>query len=204
MNRLKELRTKRGLKQTELAKVLNITQGALSGWENERYSIGNNELRNIADFFGVSTDYLLGRDIDPPQINNFIERPVESRKIPVMGSVKCGINGLAFEYVDGNVFIGKEAYGEYFALVCRGDSMSGVGISDGDIAIVRRQDTVQTGEIAVVIVDGDEGTLKRVRFQNNAIILEAANPFYPPRLFVGEEMNSLKFVGRVIEIRKRF
>lgn len=204
MNRLKELRTKRGLKQTELARVLNITQGALSGWENERYSIGNNELKSIADFFGVSTDYLLGRDVEPSQVPNLIEKPVENRKIPIIGSVKCGANGLAFEYIEGNVCIGQEAHGEYFALVCRGDSMSGIGISNGDIAIIRRQETVLSGEIAVVIVDGDEGTLKRVRFQKNAIILEAANPLYPPRLFVGEEMNAVKIIGRVTEIRKRF
>lgn len=204
MNRLKELRTKRGLKQTELAKILNVTQGALSGWENERYSIGNNELKNIADFFGVSTDFLLGRDVEMSKENDAAPVSVENKKIPLIGSVKCGPNGIAFECIEGTVLINQETYGDYFALVCRGDSMIGIGISNGDIAIVRRQDMVQNGDVAIVIVDDDEGTLKRVRFQNNAIILEAANSQYPPRLFVGEEMNKVKIIGRVMEVRKRF
>ena len=60
MNRLKELRVGRGLKQTELAAQLSITQGALSGWETGRYQIGSDDLIKIAKFFNVSTDYVLG------------------------------------------------------------------------------------------------------------------------------------------------
>lgn len=62
MNRLKQLRLEKGLKQIELSKKLNISQGALSGWETGRYDIGNSDLVRLADYFGVTTDYLLGRE----------------------------------------------------------------------------------------------------------------------------------------------
>lgn len=70
MNRIKILRKEKGLKQTELAAILNVTQGALSSWETGRYDIGNNELKKMADYFGVSIDYLLGNE------------PSENKKIP--------------------------------------------------------------------------------------------------------------------------
>jgi repressor LexA len=80
--------------------------------------------------------------------------------------------------------------------------MNGLGIFEGDIALVRVQDDVDCGELAIVIVDGDEGMLKRIRKQEGAIILESANPSYPPRVFTGESMNSVRVVGKVVEIRR--
>lgn len=62
MNSLRKLRQSKGLKQSELAELLNVTQGALSGWETGRYDIGNSDLIKIADYFGVTVDYLLGRE----------------------------------------------------------------------------------------------------------------------------------------------
>ena len=82
--------------------------------------------------------------------------------------------------------------------------MTGLGIFDGDIAIIRIQPEVENGELAVVIINGDEGTLKRVRKQEHMIILESSNPNYPPRVFAGEETNLVHIVGKVIEVRKQF
>ena len=203
MNRIKELRKERGLKQTELAAVLNISQGALSGWETGRYDISNDDLKNLADYFGVSADYILGRS-DIAQLPGYIGTVSENKKIPIIGSVKCGTNGLAFEYLDGYVSIDESFSGNVVAFRCKGDSMKGVGINDGDIAIVRQQDDVESGELAVVVVNGDEGTLKRVRKFDGGIILEAANPDYPPRVFTGEDLNIIKIMGKVLETRKKF
>jgi repressor LexA len=99
--------------------------------------------------------------------------------------------------------IDNNAYrGDIKAFRCYGDSMSGIGIYDGDIAIVRIQEDIDCGELAIVIVNGDEGMLKRVRKQEGAIILESANPAYPPRVFTGEAMNTVRIVGKVVEIRR--
>ena len=203
MNRIKELRKERGLKQTELAAVLNISQGALSGWETGRYDISNDDLKNLADYFGVSADYILGRS-DIAHLPGYMGTVSENKKIPIIGSVKCGTNGLAFEYLDGYVSIDESFSGNVVAFRCKGDSMKGVGINDGDIAIVRQQDDVESGELAVVVVNGDEGTLKRVRKFDGGIILEAANPDYPPRVFTGEDLNIIKIMGKVLETRKKF
>ena len=202
MNRIKELRKEKGLKQTELAAILNVTQGALSSWETGRYDIGNDDLKKLADFFDVSADYILGRD-DITKLSGYIGKIVENKKIPIIGSVKCGQNGLAFEDIEGYVNVDDDLTGEIFALRCKGDSMKFEDIKEGDIAIVRRQDDVECGELAVVIINGDEGTLKKVRKFEGGIILEAANPDYPPRIFTGEDLRKIKIVGKVLETRRK-
>lgn len=202
MNRLKELRTKHRLKQSELADVLNVTQSTLSGWETGRYDIGNSDLNKIADYFDVSLDYLLGREV----VKNvpLIDLPPENKKIPIIGSVKCGPNGLAYQYLEGYVLVGEEFKGDIVAFRCTGDSMKDLGITDGDLAIVRLQEDVECGELAVVTINGDEGTLKRVRKFEGGIILEAANQEYPPRIFTGSELELIRIVGKVLEVRKKF
>lgn len=202
MSRLKELRKSRNLTQAELAKILGIAQPTLSGWENDKFQIDDDIKTKIADYFGVTVDYLLGRE-DITKLSNYLGPVIETKKIPIIGTVKCGPNGLAFEDIDGYVYVDDDLTGEIFALRCKGDSMKFEAIDDGDIAIVRRQDDVECGELAVVIVNGDEGTLKRIRKFDGGIILEAANPDYPPRIFTGEDLNKIKIVGKVLETRRK-
>ena len=202
MSRLKELRKSRNLTQAELAKILGIAQPTLSGWENDKFQIDDDIKTKIADYFGVTVDYLLGRE-DITKLSNYLGPVIETKKIPIIGTVKCGPDGLAFEDIDGYVYVDDDLTGEIFALRYKGDSMKFEAIDDGDIAIVRRQDDVECGELAVVAVNGDEGTLKRVRKFDGGIILEAANPDYPPRIFTGEDLNKIKIVGKVLETRRK-
>lgn len=202
MSRLKELRKSRNLTQAELAKILGIAQPTLSGWENDKFQIDDDIKTKIADYFGVTVDYLLGRE-DITKLSNYLRPVIENKKIPIIGTVKCGPNGLAFEDIDGYVYVDDDLTGEILAFRCKGDSMKFEAIDDGDIAIVRRQDDVECGELAVVIVNGDEGTLKRVRKFDGGIILEAANPDYPPRIFTGEDLNKIQIVGKVLETRRK-
>lgn len=202
MNRIKALRKEKKLKQTDLAAILNISQGTLSSWETGRYDIGNDDLKKLAAFFGVTTDYILGQT-DISQLPGYLGPVVENKKIPIIGSVKCGPDGLAFEYIDGCVSIDDSYNGNIIAFRCKGDSMKDMGIEEGDIAIVRQQDDVESGEVAVVIVNGDEGTLKRVRKFEGGIILLPANPNYKERIITGEELNTVKIVGKVLEVRKK-
>ena len=90
---------------------------------------------------------------------------------------------------------------EHFCLMCYGDSMA-PKIEDGDTVTIHKQEDVETGEIAAVIVDGEEGTLKRVAKQENALTLIALNPQYPPRTFVGEDMNRVRIVGKAVKIER--
>ena len=106
--------------------------------------------------------------------------------------------------MDGYVLVGEEFKGDIVAFRCAGDSMKDLGITDGDLAIVRLQEDVECGELAVVVINGDEGTLKRVRKFDGGIVLEAANPEYAPRIFTGEELAIVKIIGKVLEVRKKF
>ena len=120
------------------------------------------------------------------------------------GAVRCGVGGLAYEYIDEYITVDdKYRPEEIVAFRAVGDSMEGEEIHDGNICLVHLQEDVEDGAIAVVVINGEEGTLKRVRKQPNMIILEAANPAYSPRVFAGEDANNVRIVGRVIEVRQK-
>lgn len=201
---LKEYRKIKDLTQQELAQLTNLSRSYIAGLERNAYNPSLSTLQAIAQVLSVSVDVLLGNDVDPNKLSNYIGPVVENKKIPIIGSVKCGVNGLAYEYLEGYVFVDDSLTGDVTAFVCKGDSMKDIGISEGDIAIVRRQCTIENGELAVVIINGEEGTLKRVRYHDNVMILEAANPAYPPRIFSGKDMNVVKIFGKVIQVRKNF
>lgn len=202
--RLAELRQKQGLSQKSLASLIGYSQNMISQWENGTRDPNTKTLQELANFFNVSIDYLLGNDIDVTKLSNYVELLPENKKIPIIGSVKCGPNGLAFEYLEGYILVGENYTGDIIAFRCRGDSMKDMGIGDGDIAIVRKQEDVECGELAVIVINGDEGTLKRVRKFDGGIVLEAANPDYPPRIFTGENLQLIHIVGKVLEVRKKF
>lgn len=83
-----------------------------------------------------------------------------------------------------------------FTLVCRGDSMINARIFDGDIVCIREQPEVENGEIAAVLIDSEEATLKRVKLYEDHIVLEPENPMYKPMVFWGEEMNTVRILGK--------
>lgn len=195
---LKQLRLSKNKTQAQVAAEIGIGRTGYTKIENGTQDADTEIISKLADYFGVTVDYLLGRNE-----LNYLGNIIENKKIPIIGSVKCGPNGLAFEYLEGYVVVDDTLTGNIVAFRCKGDSMKDIGIEDGDIAIVRQQDDVECGELAVVIVNGDEGTLKRIRKFDGGIILEAANPDYPPRIFTGEDLNKIKIVGKVLETRRK-
>ena len=199
---LKNVRTKKGMSQRELAETLGVSQQTIGSWEVGRTSPDPTTIKRIADFFNVSTDYLLGNTAVP--LPNALPLPDDNKRIPIIGTVKCGVGGIAYEDREGDLGFDVSGSSEYFALRCRGDSMIGAGIYADDLAIVRVQPDVNSGELAIVIIDDEEGTLKRVRKEENAIILEAANPDCAARSFAGKEMRRVRIVGKVVEVRRKY
>jgi repressor LexA len=217
--RLTALRENKSLTQAQVAEIIGVDRTSYAKYE-ANVNKPTRKLKELSHLFNVTTDYIMCLSDNPHgtpfagqdgkhfllfagQAKNEIPPPTDNIKIPIIGSVKCGYDGLAYEYLDGYVMIDNtKHHGDIKAFRCRGDSMNGLGIFEGDIAIVRVQDDVDNGDLAIVIVDGDEGMLKRVRKQEGAIILESANPAYPPRVFTGESMNSVRVVGKVVEIRR--
>ena len=200
MNRLKELRLKHEKTQQEIAAFLNVTPKAVSFYELGQRDIPNETLQKLANYFHVSTDYLLGRDIGLYKIH-------DTNCVPLIGTVRCGVGGVACEYIDEYITI-DDSYraDEIRGFRAEGDSME-PEIHDGDICLVHLQDEVHDGALAVVVIcngaEDCEGTIKRIHKADGTVILQATNPAYPPRVFTGENANNVRSVGRVVEVRHK-
>ena len=159
----------------------------------------------IADFFNVNMDNLIRRE----EIEGLIDIPAATTgvMIPVLGYVRAGVPMTAVENIIDYEEISKEdaAKGEHFGLVIKGDSME-PRFAEGDVVIVRKQETVENGEIAVVLVNGDDATVKKFYRSDNGIKLVSTNPTYDPFFYTPDEVNSLpvQVIGRVVELRAKF
>ena len=202
MIRLKELRTHSNLSQQKMADVLGISRSAVAMWETGGSEPDNKTLEKIADYFNVSIDYLLGRDDTP--------RPRTEKKgvkIPVLGRVAAGIPITAIEevldYEEIEESLAKT--GDFYGLQIRGTSME-PKFSEGDVVIVRQQNDVESGEIAIVLVNGDDATCKRVVKHENGLSLISLNPSFPPKFFTDQEVEQLpvRIIGRVMDLRAKF
>lgn len=191
-SRLKELREKRGLYQSELAKLLHISSSSIGMYETDKRDPSDELKVAIANFFGVSVDYLMGDDISK---NNLI---------PVLGIVKAGYNYLAEQNIVDYIEAGSKITDtqNYFGLLVKGDSMA-PSFDDGDYVIVRKTDGVfETGDVCVVLMNGDEGTIKKVIKTDVGIELHAFNPYYPVKKYTFEEMKDLKITILGVVIRQ--
>ena len=190
-DRLTILRKDLKLTQEELATKLGFSRTAISAWEIGRNQPPYEDVKKIANFFNVSVDYLLGADV-----------PKDKRLLPVLGTVKAGYNYLAEEniidYIEPSMTISDPA--NYFGLVVKGDSMAPL-FDEGDYLIVHKTDgDFNTGDIGIVLINGDEATVKKLVKTETGIELQAFNPYYPAKKYTYEEMQNLpvKVIGVVV------
>ena len=183
---IRALREKQGLSQEALAARLGYKdRSSIAKIESGKVDLSQSKLERLSQIFHVSVHTLLGLQPVPGM-----------HKIPVLGSIACGAPILAQEHIEGYTGIPEDIHAD-FALVCKGDSMVGARIFDGDMVYIRQQETVENGEIAAVLIDG-EATLKRVRLYPDSISLEPENPMYRPLILWGEEMNSARILGKAV------
>ncbi|WP_370850633.1 LexA family protein [Megasphaera sp.] len=199
--RLKILREEKGLTQKDLAEKLSLTPKAISFYELGSREPSGDALIHMAHILGTTTDYLLGNSTTK-EANQKVGRGV---RIPVLGRVVAGIPIEAVEEILDYEEITPElaATGEFFALKIRGHSME-PRMMEGDVVIVRRQDDVDSGDVAIVLVNGDEATVKRVKKQEEGITLIATNTsVYEPHFYSNKEIAELpvRILGRVVELR---
>lgn len=202
---LKKLRKEKKITQEELSKIIGVERSSIGKYESSGVIPSVDVLNKIADYFNVSVDYLLGRSnapanpIDPFSFSNI--QPVKKHRIPLLGEIACGEPIFADEDFEGLI---ESDIGADFALRCSGDSMTGARIMDGDIVLIKKQDMVENGEIAAVIIE-NEATLKRVYYypKDGKLILNPENPAYAPLVYVDEELNQIRILGRAVAFYSR-
>lgn len=207
--KLKALRKRENITQVQLANIIGVERSSVGKYETGTIP-SMDVMQRIANYFNVSVDYLIG------QANLPEKKPAAPRRkgvrIPVLGQVPAGIPIEAitdFDYEDPDdweeITEDMAASGNFFALRIKGDSMTPT-ICDGDIVIVRQQEDVNSGEIAIVMVNGDDATCKRVVKQTQGISLVANNPAYEPRFFTNKEImeTPVRVIGKVVELRRSF
>ena len=204
-----KLRMLRKSKSYSLDTLVDIYNDRFGGKLNKstvsRYENGLQEpmftvVKNFADIFNVSTDFLT--DLDTNSFRNIYGIPnissVATQRIPFLGEIACGEPIYASEDRESYVEVGTDIKAD-FCLKAKGDSMINARIFNGDIVFIRKQPMVENGEIAAVIID-DEATLKRVYYNKSEgqLILNPENPAYAPLVYSGEKLNEIKILGKAI------
>lgn len=198
-DRLKQAMEAAGLNQSELAKLANVRQSSISDWLKGRYLAKQDKVDALAKALNVSQAWLMGIDDDIPfekLPDNIL--PIRRKQVPLLGNIACGEPIYADEDWQGNVAVEDNTKAD-FCLRAKGDSMIGARIYDGDIVFIRKQPTVENGEIAAVLI-GDEATLKRVSYDLEAGILTLypENPMHKPLRYEGEELETIRILGKAI------
>lgn len=192
--------------QSDIVQDLGINKSTISTWCNGTKMPRMNTIQRLADYFNIKKSDLV-------EEKHFLPDgaiPYTNRKmvlVPLVGVVNCGIPLFAEDNIEEYIDTPSEDLesGEtYFWLRAKGDSMINVGIHAGDLLLIRKQNDVDSGDIAVVSVNGDNATLKRIIKKENAIILQPENPACETKFFVGEEINTIKIRGRLMKLEKRF
>lgn len=186
--------------QTDLCNDLKLNSSTVSDWATAKKYPRMDKIQMIADYLGIMKSDLTEEHFGA-------SRKSRSLKIPVLGAVPAGIPIEAIEdIIDYEEIDGEMARtGDFFALKIKGDSMYPLIIED-DIVIVRKQDNIDSGQVAIVMVNGDEATCKKVVKKENGIMLVGYNPEFTPLYYTAEEIESkpVRIIGKVMEARRSF
>ena len=184
-------------------------------WESGMRQPGIEQTQRIADYFGVSLDYLMGNP-DMRNSDSLTDRlepelkPVDAAAslcmVNIVANVKAGPGGVPTEELQGTEYAhGISDPSQYRFLRVEGTSMS-PRIEPGDLALVHLQNDVDSGQLAVIIINNEEAVIKKVVKDDStgSISLVSFNPDFPPRIFVGPQREALYIYGRVTEITRSF
>lgn len=207
-NRLNTAMRIRNIKATELSEKTGIAKSSLSEYINGKYEAKQDGVYLLARALNVNEAWLMGLDVpmDREARTDILGNPIVS--IPLLGSVKAGYDYLAQENWIGTVDVETSLVGDgkdFFALKVKGDSMAPVFLEE-DIVIVKKQNDCENNEFAIVIINGDEGTLKKIKKTDNGIILQPLNPAYGPVMYTKEEMETIPVLiaGIVKQLKREF
>ena len=202
MNRLKILREEKNLNQADVANFLNITSAAAGQYERGVRGLSTDKLIKLANFFGVTTDYLLGisntRVSNGADLNNLLH-------IPILGKVPAGVPVLAVENIIKYLPISPDMFSikddqELFFLKVDGESMNNI-VDNGSYVLIRKQEYAENGDIVVALVNNDdEATLKRYKIIDKQFVMlepDSSNPEFEP-IIVNLKNQNFRIIGKVI------
>ena len=199
-SKIKALREQKHMTQEDVAKQVGVAIQTIFKYENDIVTIiPLDKLEKISKALGTTPAYLMGWDVpsknELPEYDNIF--PVRLKKFRLLGDIACGKPILANEEYD-YIKAGADIQAD-FCLRAEGDSMIGARIHNGDIVFVREQPMVENGEIAAVIID-DKATLKRWYYypDKNKLVLAAENPKYDPLVYINDELNEVRCLGKAI------
>lgn len=191
----------RGKSQSDIVEAFDISPSTVSDWFNGKKYPRIDKIELIADFLNIYKSDLIEEHGRTDKMGN----PVIS--IPLLGTVKAGYDYLAEENWIGTVDISEKLakIGTFFALRVKGESMS-PAIMENDIVIIQKQDDCENNDIAIVRVNGEEGTIKKIKKTDAGITLQPLNPNYDPLFYTNEEIKSVPIVivGIVKELKREF
>lgn len=199
-DQMRRYRKQCGYSQKDLASQLFVTQQAVGKWERGEATPNPETVLKIAKILGITTDQLLGDTATPASTGG--------TWVPVLGDVAAGIpieaveNIVDYEEIDSSM----ASTGEFFGLRIKGSSME-PRIRDGDVVIVRRQEDAETSDTAVILVNGDSATVKRIKKDpDGSLWLLPNNPAYDPQHYSPAEIATLpvRIIGKVVELRGKF
>lgn len=207
-SRIRNRREELGLSQDELGKRLGYkSRSSINKIELDQRNLTQSKIKAIAEALETTPAYIMGWDepdqkLDKENLKFFDNLfPIETKKFPLIGNIACGKPILADEQFEAYIEAGANIKAD-FCLRAKGDSMIGARIYDGDIVFIRKQEMVDDGEIAAVLID-DEATLKRVYYdqESNVIQLFAENPQYKTVRFAGEELDHIRILGKAVALQ---
>lgn len=200
--RLKFLRNEKNISQEELAKLLNISRTSITNYELGRNEASTQVLDKLSEIFNCSIDYLLGKSDTRNATSNLDDLNKKFYMCPVYGQISAGQPNWAEECIEGRLPLDPDLMGivnpeEHFFLRVNGESMNKV-VRNGAFALIHKQDVVEDGEIAVVLVNGYDATLKKFTRQGDMIILEPESNDDSFKTQVYDKNTPIKILGKYV------
>lgn len=202
--RIKKRRQELNLSVEDVAKVLNKNRATVYRYESDEIeNMPTSVLEPLSKILNTTPAYLMGWEDEnsDPILENIpgIITPVKLKKIPILGTIACGNPILAEENYDGYFMIDENLPYSDFVLRAKGDSMIDANIHEGDLVFFRKQNDVDNGTIAAVLIE-DEATLKRVNKSNDTLILQPCNTNYNPIIINKSDNKKVLILGQMVGV----
>lgn len=206
--RLADAMEKRDKRAIDLSDTTGISRSAISSYLAGRWLAKQDKVYLLAKALNVNEAWLMGYDVpmerktrttEPPQAKNII--PIQKKKIPLLGTIAAGQPIYAEEHIEEYLPIDDDLHAD-FALKVSGDSMINADINDGDVVFIKKQEVVENGQIAAVLID-DSATLKRFYKIGSIVQLQAENPKYSPIICDENNCDNCRIIGLAVAVLHR-